>query len=716
MKRLLTTIASVVLMLAIGLFTVACGGEETPSVAPSTSPSTQTSVTPSGTPSVTPTTGTPSVTPTTGTPSVTPTTGTPSVTPTTGTPSVTPTTGTPSVTPTTGTPSVTPTTGAPSVTPTTGAPSVTPTTGTPSVTPTTGAPSVTPSTVPSGNNGPLTADQFYSALAFENLSGLKFTITVDEPEDLEYPEATTDVTYIVEMDGGKIKLTSPSIPDYTYIIDSTDESLYFYVVAHGEEDMVIRADFIGMVEDPMLAQIINSYLAVDYSAMILQYAAMFEDEGFDLESAVQEFMAMCEQANYDLKTIVHGLMEAYGLEEPDIEEMLEGVDVEELLLALGLEQAQAEMIVNHFETYGFNLDALLDFIVLNGFDLRTTLEQVDEFLASMEYSVVNIVTYALEGIGFNEITLGDWLAQMMGLPTTFTYETFLQMLDLESGLTNLNWVDALSVTTAFDYADYTYENGVYSAEVLLDEMTGLTISEALRFDGTQLTYYGISIDMGGVVYAFDVNFSDYNATEVVVPTEAVDVTLEDLLTALPSEPEGSVDLWSSKFDLDNYTTTIDITTNMLGASASTQYVYAETEENWYFSANNFAWTSGVVADFNAYGDKTGAYVNGEQDDYAAMIPASYTSIFEVVAFFEEDFVGVGENVYYAEALTGFSTVTGGGYEMVIEDVTVTVLDGYASSISYTALIDMDGTPVTETWTYTITNVNSTVIQTPSYAE
>ncbi len=631
MKRFLSTVASVILILAISIFAVACGGGENPS--PTTTPSTTPSSQPSAAPSVNPS-------------------------------------------------------------------------------------AVTPGTTPSTGNT-LTEAEFLNALAFTNVTGMTVNfgniLAAADANQTTVPvaEITTPASeFVVIIDGNKLSLTDPS--GTAVIFESTAEALNLYVDA-GEEVGAVRADVIGMIEDPILVEMVNSYLAMDYTEMILQYVAMFEDEGFDLEASVQEFVGMCEGLEYDLKAIVHAFMEGFGLEEPELEEMLADVDLEELLLILGIAPEVAEPIVNYFETNGFNLDALLDLIILNGFDLRALVEEIDTFLASKNYSLVEIVAYALESVGLYQTTLGNWMAGMMGIDA-FTYETLLEMIDLEGGLTNVQWMQAAGFDTVFDYADFTYDNGEYTAELVLDQAMGISVNETLRFTDKKLSYYAITLTLEGETIGYELTFTDYNETEILVPSEAVTVTLQDLLSVIISPELRPSDYWSDMFMLDNYTSTIDITTNILGTSASAQYTYAETKENWSFSANNFMWTSGLVADFNAYGDSSNTYVNGSPDRDAEAIPLTYaSSIFQICAFFEEDFVQTGANSYLAETLTDFSTITGGGYQMTIEDLAVTITDGYVSSISYTALIDMNGINVTEVWVYTITNVNETVIPIPSYA-
>ena len=665
MKRFLTTIASVILMLAISLFAVACGGE-TPSASPSTTPSATPSVTPSVAPSVVP-----SVVPST-TPSVTPSVA-PSVVP-----SVVPST-TPSVAPST-TPSVIPS----------AAPSVAPSTG------------IT-----------LTKEEFENALSFAGTSNVTFALTTSEPG---VDGAEAEITnYFAQLDGNKICIFSDMNPDFAYVIDSAEDSLYLYFVTNEEEAITLRADLIGMITDPLLAELVNTYLAVDYGAMLLESLASFEDEGFSVQGAMQEIVALCESADYDLKTIVHTLMETYDVDETEVNAMLaellaatEGVSLEDILLAMELPTDAVDMILTHFEENGFDLDALIDFVVLFGFDLETAITSLDEFLASVDYSLTTLLTIGLESLGITEMTLGEILGAAIGMEpgVAIDYETILAMMDLEGNYASVNWVEFLTVETMFAYEDFTCIGNAYTAEILLDEASGFTVSETLTFNEDKtLASYALSFAMAGETYGMQAAFTDYDETEVVVPTEFIDVTLGTLLGA--ADPDFT-DPWAEMFVLDNYTATIDVSARLMGITNTEHFEIACTEENWKVNIDSFSWKGTTISPFEAYGNYVYSYVNGALDYAAEEILYNYTSIFDLCAYLQLEFEQTGENTFVLDEFD----MSESGMTTVMYDLTVSITDGHVSSISYVIEMDLGETVIIQHWQYSITNVGTTVIPSP----
>ena len=57
-----------------------------------------------------------------------------------------------------------------------------------------------------------------------------------------------------------------------------------------------------------------------------------------------------------------------------------------------------------------------------------------------------------------------------------------------------------------------------------------------------------------------------------------------------------------------------------------------------------------------------------------------------------------------------------GITTTMHDLTVSITNGHVSSISYVVEMDLGKTAIIQHWQYTITNVGTTVIAVPDYAE
>ena len=250
-----------------------------------------------------------------------------------------------------------------------------------------------------------------------------------------------------------------------------------------------------------------------------------------------------------------------------------------------------------------------------------------------------------------------------------------------------------------EYDDFTYSDGEYVGEK--------TFSYGENVSETVTVYFTFRFENATLIYArgdylvddhevYDIcEFSNYNATEVELPSNYIDSGEQD---PVPSND------WAAYFEFDNVTATFNATITyptMDNLVVNKIESIKIADGKWLWTTQDYFYNDEIRDYFVVYFDGTHAYVEGVIDDSLNYSDVGFFSGADFAMyqdFFKETSIGVFE----AEEIT-----VAGVSNFVYSDVKITIVDGKINTIEYDSEYPEGEYPFTQRTIYTFNSWGTT---------